>query len=85
MALPAELCDALAEQAGGGNSVFEIDLERKIVTAPDGEEHEFEFDEGRREKLLKGLDDIALTLQSDGAIGAYESQRKLATPWLERA
>ncbi len=85
VALPKEMCDALAEQAGGGNSVFEIDLERKIVTAPDGEEHGFEFDEGRREKLLKGLDDIALTLQSDDAISAFETQRKLATPWLEKA
>lgn len=85
IALPLEMCEALAEQAGGGNSVFEIDLERKTVTAPNGEELNFEFDEGRREKLLKGLDDIALTLQSDEAISAFETQRKLATPWLEKA
>ena len=65
--------------------VFEIDLETKTVTTPDGVEHSFEFDEGRREKLLKGLDDIALTLQSDGDISAFEAQRKLATPWLETA
>lgn len=85
VALPIEVCEALAAQAGGGNSVFEIDLERQTLTAPDGEDYAFEFDEGRREKLLKGLDDIALSLQSDDAISAYENQRKLATPWLETA
>ncbi|MEL6861556.1 MAG: 3-isopropylmalate dehydratase small subunit [Pseudomonadota bacterium] len=85
VALPTEVCEALAAQAGGSNSVFEIDLETKTVTAPDGVEHSFEFDEGRREKLLKGLDDIALTLQADADINAYEAQRKLATPWLETA
>ena len=85
IALPIEVCEALAAQAGGSNSVFEIDLETKTVTTPDGVEHSFEFDEGRREKLLKGLDDIALTLQADADISAFEAQRKLATPWLETA
>lgn len=85
IALPIDVCEALAAQAGGSNSVFEIDLETKTVTGPDGETHSFEFDEGRREKLLKGLDDIALTLQAETEISAFEAQRKLATPWLETA
>ena len=85
IALPIDVCEALAAQAGGSNSVFEIDLETKTVTGPDGETHSFEFDEGRREKLLKGLDDIALTLQAESEISAFEAQRKLATPWLETA
>ena len=85
IALPIDVCEALAAQAGGSNSVFEIDLETKTVTGPDGETHRFEFDEGRREKLLKGLDDIALTLQAETEISAFEAQRKLATPWLETA
>ena len=76
---------ALAAQAGGSNSVFEIDRETRTITSPDGETHSFDYDEGRREKLLKGLDDIALSLQAEDAISAYETQRKLATPWLEKA
>ncbi len=83
--LPLAVCEALAAQAGGSNSVFEIDLETKSVTTPNGAEHSFEYDDGRREKLLNGLDDIALSLQSEGSIRAYEAQRKLATPWLETA
>ena len=55
------------------------------IATPEGAEHAFEFDEGRREKLLNGLDDIALSLQAEDAISAYETQRKLATPWLESA
>jgi len=81
--LPLDICEAFGQQAGGSNSVFEIDLERQIVTGPDGTEHQFSYDEGRKEKLLKGLDDIALSLQRGKDIGNYEAQRKLATPWLE--
>lgn len=83
IALPLHVCEALAGQAGGNNSVFEIDLETKSVTGPDGETYAFDYDEGRREKLLKGLDDIALSLQADDDIAAFESKRKLTTPWLE--
>ncbi|MEO0548836.1 MAG: 3-isopropylmalate dehydratase small subunit [Pseudomonadota bacterium] len=83
--LPQEVCDQLAEQSGGGNSIFEIDLEKQIVTGPDGTEHRFEMDPGRKEKLLGGLDDIAMTLQSAAEIERFESHRKLSTPWLETA
>ena len=83
--LPLDVCEALAGQAGGSNSVFEIDLERQVVVGPDGTEHAFSFDKGRKEKLLKGLDDIALSLQRDTDISSFEAQRKLATPWLESA
>jgi 3-isopropylmalate/(R)-2-methylmalate dehydratase small subunit len=84
IALPLHVCEALAGQAGGNNSVFEIDLETKSVTGPDGEIYAFDYDEGRREKLLKGLDDIALSLKADSDIAAFESKRKLTTPWLEK-
>ncbi len=82
--LPLEVCQALAAQAGGGNSVFEIDLEHQTVFGPDGGKYAFEYDQGRKEKLLNGLDDIAMTLQRGEAIGQFEMQRRLATPWLEK-
>lgn len=83
IALPQEVCDAFAEQAGGGNSIFEVDLEQQTVTGPDGTPHTFEFDQGRKEKLLKGLDNIGLSLQSSDEISAFEAERKLVMPWLE--
>ncbi len=82
--LPLEICEALAAQAGGGNSVFEVDLERQSVFGPDGQAYGFEYDAGRKEKLLKGLDDIAMSLQREDAIEGFEQQRRLAMPWLER-
>ncbi len=84
IALPLEVCEALAAQAGGGNSVFEIDLERQTVLGPDGKVHGFEYDAGRKQKLLNGLDDIAMSLQREDAIDGFEHQRRLVTPWLER-
>ncbi len=82
--LPDEICEMLAAQAGGGNSIFTVDLNAQSVTAPDGNECRFEFNAGRKEKLLKGLDDIAMSLQAGMAIEAFEAKRKLTTPWLEK-
>jgi hypothetical protein len=42
----------------------------------------FDVDAFRKHCLLNGLDDIGLTLQEADAIGAYETQRKQAAPWL---
>ena len=82
--LPAETCEALAQQAGGGNHVFTVDLETRSVTAPDGQVHEFEIGESARQNLLEGLDEIGTTLRAGSDIDRYESQRRLSMPWLER-
>jgi 3-isopropylmalate/(R)-2-methylmalate dehydratase small subunit len=50
-----------------------VDLERRVVVAPDGSEIPFEIDESTRHRLLHGLDDIGLTLQHEDAIAAYEA------------
>ena len=52
-----------------------VDLERCVVVAPDGREVPFEFDEATRHRLLNGLDEIALTLEHEDAIAAYETAR----------
>ncbi|MHC2066910.1 3-isopropylmalate dehydratase small subunit [Bremerella sp. T1] len=49
-----------------------VDLEAKKITDDAGLEIPFEIDEFRRHKLLNGLDDIAMTLQSEEKISAYE-------------
>lgn len=49
-----------------------VDLEAKKITGDAGLEIPFELDEFRRHKLLNGLDDIAMTLQSEEKISAYE-------------
>jgi 3-isopropylmalate/(R)-2-methylmalate dehydratase small subunit len=81
--LPAQTCEALAQQAGGGNHVFTVDLEAQSVTAPDGQVHQFEIGASARQNLLEGLDEIGTTLRAGSDIDRYESQRRLSMPWLE--
>jgi 3-isopropylmalate/(R)-2-methylmalate dehydratase small subunit len=51
-----------------------VDLERQVV-AFDGREVGFEINPEIRERLLNGLDDIALTLQHGEDIDRYEKER----------
>jgi 3-isopropylmalate/(R)-2-methylmalate dehydratase small subunit len=57
----------------------EVDLEALEVRF-DGRAVPFEIEEERRHRLLNGLDDIALTLQQDDAISAYEHERERSGP-----
>ena len=42
----------------------------------------FEIDAFKKQCLLEGLDDIALTLQHEGDIATYEQRRMNDVPWL---
>ena len=57
----------------------EVDLEALEVRF-DGRAASFELDEDRRRRLLEGLDDIALTLQQEDAIAAFERERERSGP-----
>ena len=59
-----------------------VDLDAQTITRPSGEVLAFTIDPFRKHCLLKGLDDIGLTLQHVDAIKAYEAQRRLGMPWL---
>jgi 3-isopropylmalate/(R)-2-methylmalate dehydratase small subunit len=61
---------------------LDINLEEQTVTTPNGEAFEFEVDAFRKECLLKGLDDIGLTLQQADAIKQFETQWRVKSPWL---
>jgi len=52
-----------------------VDLERQWITDDSGLRLSFEIDPFRRECLLKGLDDIGLTLQHEDKIREYEARR----------
>lgn len=52
-----------------------VDLERQWVSDDDGLRLSFEVDPFRRECLLKGLDDIGLTLRHEEKIREHEARR----------
>jgi 3-isopropylmalate/(R)-2-methylmalate dehydratase small subunit len=57
-----------------------IDVDRRTVAAPAiGVEADFPLDDATRTRFLEGLDDIGITLQSEGAITTFEASRP---PWL---
>ncbi len=72
--LPAEDVRAIAD-AGEA----QVDLAAQEVRWPGGTAS-FDIDPEVRHRLLNGLDDIALTLQQDAAIEAYESDRERSGP-----
>jgi 3-isopropylmalate/(R)-2-methylmalate dehydratase small subunit len=53
--------------------VLTVDLEERRITDEHGLSLGFEVDDFRRHCLLNGLDDIALTLQQEDKITAYEA------------
>lgn len=65
-----------------------VDLEELVVVTPSGREIPFEFDAIVRERLLNGLDDIALTLGHEDEISRYERERErsgpVTTPFMRR-
>ena len=61
-----------------------VDLDAQTVTAPDGAVHRFDIDPTRRERLLKGLDDVGVTLEHLPAIEAFERDNERRKPWLPK-
>ena len=82
LVLPTHIVDLLMDQANGQNARFEIDLAAQTLTAPDGEIHHFDIDQGRKKSLLLGLDEIGETLVQVHQINEYEHKRRLIKPWL---
>ena len=71
--LSEEEIDDLFKSAAAHESYrLTVDLEAKKITDDYGLDQPFEIDEFRRTRLLQGLDDIALTLQNEADIAAYE-------------
>ena len=57
----------------------------QTITSPSGKLHRFEIDPRRRAGLLQGLDEVALTLQRDDEIRAFQAADRTARPWIHFA
>ena len=81
--LPQSDVDKLMDDASrGANATLTIDLEKQEIRGPDGGMISFEIDPFRKHCLLKGLDNIGLTLEKDQSIAAFEAKEKTERPWL---
>jgi 3-isopropylmalate/(R)-2-methylmalate dehydratase small subunit len=79
--------DALAAEieATQGAGRVSVDLEAQTIVMPSRRQVRFEIDPRRREGLLQGLDEVALTLQRDNEIKAFQTADRTARPWIHFA
>jgi len=73
--LSVDVVDRLFAKAEPGGYRLTVDLETQELRDTDGRVAQFQVDGYRREMLMKGLDDIGLSLQYADAIANYEAQR----------
>jgi len=74
--LKTEEVEKLFEYAKKDSPMLHVDLEKQKVEIPGGASFSFEVDPFRKECLLKGLDDIGLTLQHEREITKFEESYK---------
>ena len=80
--LKDEEIDALFAEAQAEGYHLTVDLPEQTVRTPSGRSFRFDIDPFRKDCLVRGLDEIGLTLQQSDAIRAYEARRRQEAPWL---
>ncbi|MBL6752623.1 MAG: 3-isopropylmalate dehydratase small subunit, partial [Nevskia sp.] len=80
--LPKADVDALFAEAAAEGYRLTVDLPAQAVVTPGGRRFAFAIDPFRKDCLVKGLDEIGLTLRHADAIRAFEARRREQAPWL---
>ena len=62
---------------------IKIDLAQQRVVGPDGKTDGFEIDSFRKDCLLKGVDEVNLTLGYEKEIAAFEANQRSEMSWLD--
>lgn len=79
---PQDVVNYLLEQAlNEPGTMLDVDVALGTLSCA-GQDWRFELDEGRAQALIKGLDEIGLTLERTARIKSYEDRRKVLEPWL---
>ena len=81
--LDEAVCNEMRQQlhAAPGTEIS-VDLESQSVTGPDGATHSFDIDPFDKHRLLKGLDDISLTLEYEEDIKKFEAHHEDVSRWM---
>jgi len=82
--LDRQTVESLAREveASQGAGRICVDLAEMTVTAPSGKRHSFAVEPARREALLAGLDEIAMTLKRAPEIAAFQARDREQRPWV---
>ena len=81
--LPKETVTSLIQELQNSPSKdITVDLEAQTVATPSGAVLHFEIEPSRKEKLLQGVDPVALTLKSEEKIKNFEEDYFKKFPWL---
>jgi len=81
--LEVEIIDKLIQECMATEGYqLKIDLENQVVESTSNKIFSFKIKTGLKERLLKGLDEISITLGHADEIKTYEMQRKKEAPWL---
>ena len=82
--LDRQTVESLAREveASQGAGRICVDLAQLTVTAPSGKRYSFSVEPARREALLEGLDEIAMTLKRAPEISAFQARDREQRPWV---
>lgn len=84
LVLPRDQVDSLMSDCDKGLKI-EVDLPSQQITRADGTAYTFNIDPFRKDCLIRGLDDIGLTMQKEDMIKMYEDRRSSLEPWIDNA
>jgi 3-isopropylmalate/(R)-2-methylmalate dehydratase small subunit len=79
---PEDLEKLFDDAERGANATLSIDLEKQQIRGPDGGVVKFDIEPHRKNALLKGLDDIGLTMEKREKIEGFETKAKASRPWV---
>ncbi|HEV3185279.1 MAG TPA: 3-isopropylmalate dehydratase small subunit [Xanthobacteraceae bacterium] len=79
---PEDLEKLFEDAERGANATLSIDLAKQEIRGPDGGVVRFDIDPFRKHCLLKGLDDIGLTMVKSEKISDHEDKVKAVRPWV---
>ena len=84
--LPQEQVDLLMKEAeNAADPTFTVDLEAMEIRRPTGNQPiPFATDPASRDKLLRGQDEIGVTLTKAATIDGFEARQRQESPWLQR-
>jgi 3-isopropylmalate/(R)-2-methylmalate dehydratase small subunit len=80
--LAAEIEAAAGRQAN--ETDITVDLEQQLITTPAGRRIPFATDAAKRQALLEGLDEIAMTQLRERDIVTFQAQDRARRPWIYR-